>query len=263
MTLTLVTDFWTAQDGKSRARKCGLLLLTATILAFLLPYDSNGELDFVLGASEWFGHVLMLMVTTGVTGRWLFPKMKDAHPALVLLPYTAINALPVLFISMLLDYLLVSFEAPFNYSLDVYLGWVTESFLLTLLVIGVLSLVAVKFEFAGPNIKAASEPRPGQKFFNRLSTGANTDLMCLEMEDHYLRVHTSEGNQLLHMRMADAVSELEGFPGFQVHRSWWIAAEAIKTISKQNRDYKATLKNGMTVPISRSRVDALKDRGFI
>ena len=263
MTLTSMTGFWTAQDGKSRSRKCGLLLLTATILAFLLPYDSNGELDFVLGASEWFGHALVLMVSTGVTGRWLFPKMEDVRPMVVLLVFAAVNAVPVLLVSMLLDYLLVSFETPFNYSLDVYFGWITESFLLTFLVIGVLSIVAVKFEFAEQHNTSAATPRPGQKFFNRLSKGTGTELMCLEMEDHYLRAHTSDGNELLHMRMADAVSELEGFPGFQVHRSWWVAIGAIEAIGKQNRDYKATLKNGMIVPISRSRVDVLKEQGFI
>lgn len=263
MTLKLLETFWSAQDGKSRARKCGLLLLSGTILAFLLPYDSNGELDFVLGAGEWFAHALILMMFTGVIGRWLFPRATSVPAALVIMLYAALNALPVFLMSIIFDYLLVSYETPLNYGADVFFVWIIESFLLTLLVIGTLSIAAIKFEFSGSPSPPAAIPRIGQKFFNRLSTDMGTDLMCFEMEDHYLRVHTTEGNALLHMRMADAIAELEDFPGFQVHRSWWVAADAIETISKHNRDYKAQLKNGMTVPISRSRVDALKEKGFL
>ncbi|WP_262693912.1 LytTR family DNA-binding domain-containing protein [Kordiimonas aquimaris] len=263
MVLKLLVDFWSTQDGKGRAHKCGLLLLTATILAFLLPYDSNGELDFVLGAGEWLGHALILMASSGITARWLFPRLTNTNTLIAMTLYSAINAVPVLLLSIVFDYILVSYNTPLSYGADIYLWWIAESFVLTLLVIGSISIVAIKFEFSEYETKATTSPQPGQKFLNRLSPEMGADLICLEMEDHYLRVHTAKGSILVHMRMTDAVNELENFPGFQVHRSWWISADAIETISKQNRDYKAQLKNGMMIPISRSRVDTLKEKGFL
>lgn len=266
MALKLLETFWSAQDGRSRTRKCGLLLLSGVILAFLLPYDSSGDLNFVLGAGEWLAHALILMMATGPIGRMLFPRLTSADtPAVIaIILFAALNAIPVLLMSVLFDYLLVSYEAPFSYGADVYLWWLVESLLLTLLVIGSLSVVAIKFELTTNQTEQQhTKPGAGQQFFNRLSPELGTTLMCFEMEDHYLRVHTAKGNELHHMKMADAINELDDYPGIQVHRSWWIALSAVETISKHSRDYKAHLKNGMIVPISRSRVEALREKGLL
>ena len=52
---------------------------------------------------------------------------------------------------------------------------------------------------------------------------AAAELYAIESEDHYLRVHTSAGQELILMRLADAVRELAGVEGLQTHRSWWVA----------------------------------------
>ncbi|WP_269747113.1 LytTR family DNA-binding domain-containing protein [Elstera litoralis] len=38
-------------------------------------------------------------------------------------------------------------------------------------------------------------------------------MLCLEMEDHYLRAHTDQGNALILMRLRDAVAELRSVAG--------------------------------------------------
>ena len=35
----------------------------------------------------------------------------------------------------------------------------------------------------------------------------------MEAEDHYLRLHTSKGQDLILMRLSDAIAELEGIEG--------------------------------------------------
>ena len=56
------------------------------------------------------------------------------------------------------------------------------------------------------------------------------ELYAVEAQDHYLRLHTSRGSDLILMRLADAVAELEGIEGAQVHRSWWVAKASARRI---------------------------------
>src|SRR4051794_29307167 len=57
-------------------------------------------------------------------------------------------------------------------------------------------------------------------------------LLAVEAEDHYLRFHTDRGSDLLLMRLADAIAELEGL-GTQTHRSWWVARDAVVAVEKR------------------------------
>ena len=62
---------------------------------------------------------------------------------------------------------------------------------------------------------------------SRLPPGIGRDIIALETEDHYLRVHAAGGSALILMRMADAVAMLDPRLGAQVHRRWWVAAAAV------------------------------------
>ncbi len=103
----------------------------------------------------------------------------------------------------------------------------------------------------------AGQTSPPVRFFKRLPERLGTDLICLEMEDHYVRVHTEAGNELILMRMRNAVDELEGYDGMQVHRSYWVAAKAIVSARRAGERALLTLSNGMEVPVSRSRLRPL------
>ncbi|MDO9488702.1 MAG: LytTR family DNA-binding domain-containing protein, partial [Sphingomonadaceae bacterium] len=55
---------------------------------------------------------------------------------------------------------------------------------------------------------------------SRLPPAIGGDIIALETEDHYLRVHAVGGSALILMRMADAVTLLDPRLGTQVHRRW-------------------------------------------
>ena len=61
------------------------------------------------------------------------------------------------------------------------------------------------------------------------------DLLALEMEDHYLRIHTALGSDLILLRLRDALAELGPSRGRQVHRSWWVAEGAIASAERDAR----------------------------
>ena len=105
----------------------------------------------------------------------------------------------------------------------------------------------------------ASRPR----FLDRLPPRLlNAELYAVEAEDHYLRLHTSAGSDLLLMRLSDAMAELEGIEGAQTHRSWWVAKAAVTGARPAGRRYLLTLQNGVEAPVSRANVAALRQAGW-
>ncbi|MDB5460698.1 MAG: DNA-binding response regulator, partial [Caulobacteraceae bacterium] len=88
------------------------------------------------------------------------------------------------------------------------------------------------------------------------------ELYAVQAEDHYLRLHTSRGTDLILLRLADAVAELEGIEGAQTHRSWWVAKAAVTDVRRADGRATLTLRNGVEAPVSRSYTGALRDGGW-
>jgi hypothetical protein len=109
----------------------------------------------------------------------------------------------------------------------------------------------------------AVEPRVDAAFRLRLSARKrDARLIAVEAEDHYLRVHTDAGSELISLRFVDALSELAGVAGFQIHRSWWAAADAIEAVRWRRGGGEARLVGGLTAPVSRTFVKDLKAAGW-
>lgn len=104
---------------------------------------------------------------------------------------------------------------------------------------------------------------PEPRLLDRLPPHLGRGLIALEMEDHYVRAHTPRGSALLLMRMRDAVAELDGIEGAQVHRSWWVARGAVEDVRRDGRNYRLLLAGGVEAPVARSMVAPLQDLGWL
>lgn len=87
-------------------------------------------------------------------------------------------------------------------------------------------------------------------------------LIAVQAEDHYLRLHTDRGSDLILMRLADALSELEGLEGAQTHRSWWVARDAVASVVRGDGRAVLTLEGGLAAPVSRRYARALREAGW-
>lgn len=87
-------------------------------------------------------------------------------------------------------------------------------------------------------------------------------IYAVSSEDHYLRLHTSKGSDLILMRLADAISELEGLEGAQTHRSWWVAREAVEDVRREGDKVVLVLRGGAEAPVSRPNVRPLREAGW-
>ncbi|WP_244488312.1 LytTR family DNA-binding domain-containing protein [Devosia sp. Root436] len=106
----------------------------------------------------------------------------------------------------------------------------------------------------------APEPPP---ILARLPHPQRGRLLHLSVSDHYVDVVTDKGRALVLMRLSDAIRETGSVAGLQVHRSHWVALDAVRRTLRQAGKPALELENGTIVPISRSYLDAAKSAGLL
>jgi len=106
-------------------------------------------------------------------------------------------------------------------------------------------------------------PTPaGRSFLDRLPPRLGRTLLCLQMEDHYVRAYTDRGSELILLPLKSAVAEL-GDEGLQVHRSWWVARAAVTGVVQDGRNLKLKLVNDLEAPVSRTSIAVLRQAGWL
>ena len=110
------------------------------------------------------------------------------------------------------------------------------------------------------SMKLAEQSTPVPRFLSRLPANLGSELLALQSEDHYLRVHTRAGSALILYRLSDALAELSGHDGLRVHRGWWVAADAVAGTQRDGTRLSLLLENGLRVPVSRAHVRSVNAR---
>ena len=130
-------------------------------------------------------------------------------------------------------------------------------YLQTLLLIVVTTLLWGCFEIARAPRKGGRESVESSRHTSK------GDVICLQMEDHYVRVHRMTGSTLELMALRDAIRRYGNSDGLQVHRGWWVAADATRGAERNARNWRLILRNGLEVPIARNRINLARERGWL
>jgi hypothetical protein len=105
----------------------------------------------------------------------------------------------------------------------------------------------------------ASDP----PLLSRLSPSFLPPIVALESEDHYVRVHGTSSNELLLMRLRDAIAEMGDVPGERVHRSWWVALSGVVGCQRFGRTWALQIAGGKRAPVARASVQRLQRSGLL
>ena len=95
------------------------------------------------------------------------------------------------------------------------------------------------------------------------ATGMLDEVLCLRMEDHYVRIHSAVGSRLVAGPFERVIAGLGGQEGMRVHRSWWVARSAVVGVMSDGRNLKLELSNGLQAPVSRASVAKLRQVGWL
>ena len=114
----------------------------------------------------------------------------------------------------------------------------------------------------GLDIAEGIQPEPAApRFLSRATTALSaTDIYALKAEEHYVRIFTKDREELVLYRFSDAVAEMGTVLGLQVHRSYWVAEDAIDHVQSDVRKMTLTLKSGEQIPVSARYQELVRQR---
>ena len=130
------------------------------------------------------------------------------------------------------------------------------SILAVCLVISTVSELVGHGDSPGPD-----SPKP--TLLDRLPPGKRGALIALSVEDHYTRVRTTKGEELLLLRLSDAIRETAPVAGLQVHRSHWVASDQVTGSRRDRNRTLLILRNGDEIPVSRANMRAVREAGLL
>jgi hypothetical protein len=90
----------------------------------------------------------------------------------------------------------------------------------------------------------------------RLPAALGTDLIAARSELQYVRIYTTKGDALILGALKD-VAEQRQSDGQIVHRSWWVSHQYVRMLRRRGTRYVLILVNGLEVPVSRRRQQAM------
>ncbi len=224
------------------------------LLAFLAPFDS-GIWPLRFRMAYW----IVLIVGGGVIGvafDTAVGRRMNSFWSRLLVDCVLMTPFVALLVVLVAHLMYGAHWSQSSYGLLVF-----QVFLICLLV---MALRQLAWQVVWPDPLAPGDSaEPLDAFRQRLSAKRRAArLLAVEAEDHYLRVHTDAGEELITARFGDALEELAGWPGFRTHRSWWVAACAIDTVRWSRGRGELRLTSGLIVPVSRSQAPALKSAGW-
>lgn len=124
-------------------------------------------------------------------------------------------------------------------------------------------------EHSGPRGKTPAqgsgnaEGDPMPRLLSRIEPTKRGDMIRISARDHYLDVVTENGTTELLMRFSDALAELDGADGLQVHRSHWVAVPAVEGAERAGDKLHLVLRDGTRVPVSRKHRPQVVERGLV
>lgn len=140
----------------------------------------------------------------------------------------------------------------------------TVIFVWAIMVLIVASIYALTPKLMNSTTVDSTVTERHPQILKRLPINLQTaELYALSAEDHYVRVHTSNGDVIILMRLSDAIAETGTLEGAQIHRSWWVSKTAIEVILPKGRAAEITLKKGTRAPVSRNGLKILKNLNWL
>jgi hypothetical protein len=252
-------------DRKAWVRDIAFTATTSLVFTFLAPFGTNQiPLQQRLLANFAVGFACMVLLWPPMRLALRFGDRAGLPELLVLGVGLTVLSLPVTLVGAPIVLALQPPGPPLSLTSGYFIV------LAMVLPLGTAYMMVERRLLGRPAPAAPAAPAPAStpqsappKLIARLPPRLGDEVLALQAEDHYVRVHTRRGSDLLLMRLSDAIDELEGLEGDRVHRSWWVARPAVEAVSARGRRLTLTLANALEVPVTREAAAKLRRDGWL
>jgi len=222
----------------------------AIILTIIAPFGTGEVMSLVPRLAYWFS-VVVATYTIGYASNVIANRLAPASLVRSIILAGVLTGVGACVLIYLLNGFALSYWAT-GRELFVQLGNVM---VIALVVAGIFQLA-----YSGNADPEAPATAP---LLERLPFEKRGALVSISVEDHYVRVRTTTGEEMLLLRLSDAVREVGPTDGLRVHRSHWIALDQVKAAARKGDGALLSMTHGPDIPVSRANVSAVRDKGLL
>ncbi len=218
-----------------------LVIAAIVLLAITGPFGTFTDIEFWERSFYWSAVVIVSVLLAQMVK--VFIDLNFVHharwkKALYIASALTLIVPPILFgLTALLIGEKHSHDAP-------YWLYVTLTFSLTILVIVIQYLLGYETFKSLPAL------------YQRLSNPNVKKIYRLTVRDHYVDVYTDQGMETLLMRFSDALTEMDGQHGNQIHRSHWVSCDDVREMKKIKGRLFVGMSDGSLLPVSRANQES-------
>ena len=225
----------------------------AVVLTVVAPFGS-GE---TMRALPRLGYWLVMIALTYAGGYGVSAYCRAAMPDRFSPPLRSLvtavaNGLTIMAIVLAVNWALIDFVPS---------GQDAYTLPLSVFVIGAVVTLILQLVAKPSTAPAAAPSLPS--ILSRLPMEKRGALVAISVEDHYVRIRTDKGEEMILMRLADAIKEVGQTAGLQVHRSHWVATAAVTSAKRTGDRAILTMSHGADIPVSRTYIPAIKEAGLL
>jgi len=233
-------EFWTALRTPKRLL---LWLLLSALVAAIGPL-ATWAIDNPLLRFAYWATVLMAGMSIALASRALLRRMVPDLPKI----WRSLGVAGV--VGLILTPVTLQVTAPLIRS-D-YVG-IRPNWTLFFVIAAVPLLIDLIRYFIGD--QGAGDLQPGSapqyaRLIQRLPADCQGKVLHLAGRDHHVDVRTDKGVCRIRLRLRDAIAELDQTEGLCVHRSHWVAVDAVVGREWDKRRPVLVLSDGTRVPVS-------------
>jgi DNA-binding LytR/AlgR family response regulator len=257
----------------------GLTLFVVGGMALLHPYPLLREMPLHV-ATQFWAHVLALFYLLFLGLAWFCRRtgITFVVPLALLICSVAVTISSVVFLTMATGIHVTHDDimayALFHWSVLVLTEFLVVTFVLDRVAQGAAPPLA-GFVPMAPEGTAASAPalapvaepspdtvpipHPARPSLVLQGVAIPVDeVMAVAAEEHYLRIVTHDRTRLLRGRMADLEAQMPMEAGLRVHRSHWVAAQAVAGLRRSDAGWSVVVSCGREIPVARGRQSAVR-----
>ncbi|MEL6959840.1 MAG: LytTR family transcriptional regulator DNA-binding domain-containing protein [Pseudomonadota bacterium] len=236
----------------SEPARLAALLGAAVILAIMAPFSTGEAMRGVPRFAYWLA-LIVLSYAAGFAANQVAARAAPASLVRRIAVAGPLTAIIVIGLVYILNGLALSY-------------WPSGADLVIQAVnIAAISIVvAAIFQIAyNQGMDSEDESAVPTPLLDRIAFEKRAPLVSISVEDHYVRIRTTKGEDMILMRLSDAIREVGTTPGLQVHRSHWVALAQVTAAVRKGDGAVLTMTHGPDIPVSRANVQKIKEAGLL